>query len=121
MSSCRWCVTGGSSRPGAWTRRENRPDGTSQQPSRRSTLGRPVSWSAGPRRRPSAPPARTGEELVRPAWLPTGSAGLPVAVQDGGTQGWLRRAERRQDGRHGPLVHGEEGEREVLDADVAVV
>src|SRR5262249_3617147 len=50
-----------------------------------------------------------------------GSAGLPVAVQDGGTRGCLRRAGRRQDVRHGPVVHGGEGEREVLDADVVVV
>src|SRR5215831_13499021 len=49
------------------------------------------------------------------------SACPPVAVQDGGPQGCLRRAERRQDGRYGPVVHGDEGEREVLDADVVVV
>jgi hypothetical protein len=53
--------------------------------------------------------------------LVAGSAGLPVAVQDGGVQGCWRRAERRQDGRNGPVVHGDEGEREVFDADVVVV
>jgi len=49
------------------------------------------------------------------------SAGLPEAVEDGGTQGCLRCAERRQDGRRDRLVHGDEGERELLDADVVVV
>lgn len=52
---------------------------------------------------------------------PAGSAGLPVGIEDGGTQGCLRRAERRQDGRHHPIVHGDEGEREMFHADVAVV
>ena len=50
-----------------------------------------------------------------------GSAGLPVAVEDGGAQGRLGCAERRQDGRHGPIVHSGQGKREVLDADVVVV
>jgi len=57
----------------------------------------------------------------RATWLLAASAGLPEAVEDGGTQGCLLCAERRQDGRRDRLVHGDEGERELLDADVFVV
>src|SRR5260370_39971657 len=50
-----------------------------------------------------------------------GSARFEVAGEDGGAQRCGRCAEGRQDRRGHRVLHGEEGEDEVLDADVGVV
>ena len=54
-------------------------------------------------------------------WAPGGSTGLPVTVEYRGTQGCRWCAECRQDERDSLIVHGDEGEREVLDANVVIV
>ena len=63
---------------------------------------------------------RGGRDLVTQGAGP-GSAGLPVAVEDGGVQRRSRSARRGQDRGHHALADGGEGERDVLDPDVRVV
>src|SRR6266571_7703186 len=80
----------------------------------RGVLGRSPGVGLWPPWFPGRPPLRR-----RPGWR--GSARLAVAGEDGGAQRCGRRAEGGQDHRYRAVLPGEQGQREVLDADVVVV
>src|SRR6185437_7552294 len=65
--------------------------------------------------------SRSGELVAMAAGQARGSARLAVAGEDGGAQRRGRCAEGRQDYRYRAVFQGEQGQGEVLDADVVVV